>query len=494
MALQEDLIRVSLALGLLLAGFFAMKVFSRLLLKANRAAHPRRTLTGKPLNTGFEKIFFALIIITALGFLGFTSVEDFAYRFVSILPELLLFILLFILGVLIIQFICWLLKKIVMYTRIEELVTEDISRNLIPLIFVSLKVILYIILLEVTVSVIDVPEIQKLTDFIVYPVLIIIFLVLFVALINPVRDFSASFYLKNLWTFKPGNRVKYSGNMYTIKSITWLSTELESGKGDSLVVPNRVLAGSGMEFQKPPREMQTLEQIKDRFVAQEPSMCGPASAQIALSIFNIRADQKELAKLSDAIRRTDPDMAAGTHPKKLIGAVQRFTDDRVIGVWIGFDKIYHLKQEVSRWLSDGALLIADYKKRYLFPTALRAHYSLVVGVRGDEILMIDPSGKKGGVYFVDYRDVMIGMDTYSELIRGKRGYIVLAPHGTAAYKRIREGLVYSHPSMYDRLSRALQMKLDRMTSTPALVDMLPDFMKRHLKTFEKEQVSRVWRP
>jgi len=489
-----EIIKIGITIGILLIGFLLMRVLSRILIKIRRITGKNASIKKKPFTTIFEKIFFVIVLTIALFFLGFTSTADFTYKFIQILPTLFLFLLLTILGVLIVNIISWFLEKIIAYSRLEELVIDDISRNLVPLILISVKIILYIILIDFVINIVNIPGLNRLSSFFLYPVIILIFLMIFFVLINPLRDFAASFYLKNLWAFKPGNKIRFNENSYTIMRINWLSTELETKKEDSLVVPNRVLAAKGIEFKKPSKDIQTLEDIKNRFVAQMPSMCGPASAQIALSIFKINSEQKELAKLAESIKRTSEDQAAGTHPKKLIKAVEQFTKKQVVGIWIGFDKIYNLKQEISTWFNEGALIIIDYKKKYLFPAALRAHYSLVVGIKKDEILIIDPSGKKGGVYFADYRDVEIGMNTYSDLIKGKRGYIVLAPSGSSAYERIKEGLIYHHPSMYNKISKTLEMKLNKITSTPALLDMLPSFLRKHLKSVEKEQISRVWEP
>jgi len=282
--------------------------------------------------------------------------------------------------------------------------------------------------------------------------------------------------------------------MQTIKNTSMLSTELTNDKGDFTIIPNRVLADKALQFKKPSQDIISLEELKNRFVTQLPSNCGPASAQIVLSIFNIKCDQEDLSKVAKTVQRKSESQVAGTHPKKLINAIEKFTKKKVIGTWVGFDKIYDLKRELQVWLKEGALIIIDYKKRYLFPSADRAHYSVAIGLRGDELLVVDPSGKGGGVYYVDYRDVEIGMDTYSELIQGKRGYIVLAPRKTIAHQRIKDGLIYYHKSKYHKISKSLERKLNKLTSGPAMVDLLPSFVRKYLKSFEKVQISRVWKP
>ncbi|MFH1510510.1 MAG: C39 family peptidase [Candidatus Woesearchaeota archaeon] len=494
MVLDSLLLKVVVTCSILLVGFFLMRFFTRIIIKVRRMTVKEASIKERPFTSIFEKVFFAAVIITAMFFLGADPRDGFLDKFFGLLPDILLLVLVALLGILAVQLVTWLLEKVLVYTKLQEAAADEIGRNIVPIVLFAAKVLLYVLLADIIVNLIDIPGIESMANYVLYPLTALVFVVFLVVLINPARDFAAGFYLRNLWRFREGNRITYEGNKYTIKEISWLSTELETANGDYLMLPNKLVANRGIEFEKPTRELQTLEDIKNQFVAQLPSLCGPASAQIALSIFKIQSDQQELAKLMGSVVRTNEKQVAGTHPKDIIRAVEKYTHNKVLGAWIGFEKIFQFKQEVHTWLSDGALLIVDYKKKYLFPTALRAHYSLVVGIRGDELLIIDPSGKKGGVYFTDYRDVQVGMDTYSELIGGKRGYIVLAPMGTPAYQRLKDKLIYHHPSMYDKLSKALETRLFRITSTPHIVEMLPQFLKARIKNHEKEQITRVWKP
>ena len=89
-----------------------------------------------------------------------------------------------------------------------------------------------------------------------------------------------------------------------------------------------------------------------------------------------------------------------------------------------------------------------------------------------------------------------GMDTYSELIKGKRGYIVFAPEGTTAFYRIEEGLIYSDPSLYKDLSNKLKKELFNMLEKgQALETVLPLRVKNFIRKWkEKDKIARLWRP
>jgi len=186
----------------------------------------------------------------------------------------------------------------------------------------------------------------------------------------------------------------------------------------------------------------------------------------------------------------------GTHPQTLINVVQDLTKKKVKGTWIDVEHITDLKNELRLWLSQGALPIVDYKKKILFPESKAAHYSVVVSIEGDDLVILDPSGKKGGVYLADSDKIYRGMDTYSDLIKGKRGYIIFAPEGTTGYHRIDEGLIYSDPSLYKDLSNKLKKELfNILEKGQALESVLPMRVKNFIRRWkEKDRIARLWKP
>ena len=111
-------------------------------------------------------------------------------------------------------------------------------------------------------------------------------------------------------------------------------------------------------------------------------------------------------------------------------------------------------------------------------------------------MILDPSGKKGGVYLADAEKIYRGMDTYSEFLKSKRGYIVFAPEGTTAFYRIEEGLIYADPSLYKDLSNKLKSELYKLTEkTELLESVLPLRVKNFIKKWrEKDKIARLWKP
>ncbi len=490
---MDNYLTILVIFAILAGGFFISKVVSRFILRfmnRKQAFEKKETM-----QTITERIIITFTVIAAILYLGETTEKEVLQNFLDILPDILIALLVLTLGSIVINLIMWFLKSLLYYTHLEEFLPQELRQAALPIVLVFIRVILYLLLLDIIFTLIDLPGLQTILNFILYPLLALFFIVLIIALINPVRDISAKFYLTNLIHFRPGHIVHIENKQYTIKKIKNFHTELTDNKNNLLIYPHRELAKKAISFKKPMKELETLEDLQKMYVAQLKSHCGPASAQMALSIFNYTHSQEELGKLMKTTTRKSEKDVAGTHPKEIINAVEKVTKKKVKGEWIGFEKIYDLKNELITWLNQGALIIVDYKKNYLFPKAKYAHYSLLVGVRGDEFLIVDPSGVSGGVYYVDYRDILIGMDTYSQLIKGKRGYIVLAPVGTEAYNRLKEGIIYYHPSMYDRVTKNIEVYLSRLSHPKVISYIIPDKIRKNLNALQpKEQIRRVWKP
>jgi len=323
-----------------------------------------------------------------------------------------------------------------------------------------------------------------------FGVMALLFLYLFFGTRTFVENFVAGIYLKTSSSFKLGQKVKVDDVDGSIKSISNQGVTIKSDYGYDTFVPNKEFVKKQVSFKNIETDLDTLEKIKDYYIEQKPSFCGPASASMILKIFGYNEPQSKIGDLSNT------KVGSGTHPSTLIKVVQDITENKVKGSWIDIDHITDLKNEIRLWLTEGALVIVDYKKNFLFPEAKAAHYSVCVAVEGDELVVLDPSGKKGGVYLADAEKVYRGMDTYSELIKGKRGYIVFAPEGTTAYHRIEEGLIYADPSLYKELSNKLKKELYKLTEKSELLEtVLPLRVRNFIRKWrEKDRIARLWKP
>ncbi|MFO7710387.1 MAG: C39 family peptidase [Candidatus Woesearchaeota archaeon] len=489
-----DIIPLFFVVTILLLGYFFSKVFSRFAIKVLRNRKNVYPLGEKEtVQTIIEKVIILITIIIAIIYIGSEQASETILSFLEFIPTLLYIILMFVLGSLAINIVVWSVKKLLHYTRTEEIFTRESRAFIIPIIIFLIRLVLYLVLADIIFSFVDFPAIKQILDFLLYPLIIMITLFITIAFINPIRDFSARIYLLNMIHFRKGNTIRLDGRTYQIKSIQNFYTELYNESKGYRIIPNRIMASKEIDFKKPMKELESLQALKDAFVPQKKSHCGPATVQMALSLFNYSVDQQELgAMMRTRTRKSEKEKIAGTHPKALTEAIERITKKKVLARWIGFDRIYDLKRELIVWLNQGALVIVDYKKKYLFPDAKFAHYSLVTGVRGDELLMIDPSQVTGGVYFSDYRDILIGMDTYSDLIKGKRGYIVMAPKGTEAYERIRSNAIYYHRSMYARITKGIEVTLSKMSNPTAISETIPKTLQKYIR--QSNQIKRLWKP
>lgn len=494
---MEIPIAVLIVAGIVIIGYFFSKVASRLIIKFLRSQRIVFKIDRKEtVQTFIEKAILLFSVFVAIAYLGMQTPQELIVPMVNLLPQIILVVLFFIMGSVIISFLMWFIEKFLYYIKTEEYFSRESKAIIFPVMVTIIRMVLYLTLLNIIFSIIEVQVVQTILGFILYPIIILFFFLVAIGSINPIRDFFARMYLLNMLQFRPGSLIKLNGDEYTIKAINSLYTELEGAKQSLLIIPNRLLSSKIIEFKKPVKDLQSLKQLQEIYVPQIKSHCGPATMAMVLSIFHYKFDQKELGRAMNTIKRTDPGQkAAGTHPKEMIEAAKKVTDGNVLGAWIPYPKIFDLKKEVIVWLKQGGLVIIDMQRKYLFPKAKYAHYSLVVGVRGDEFLIVDSGSKTGGVYFSDYRDVLIGMDTYSELIKGKRGYIVVAPKGTEAYQRIKSNKIFYHPSMYDKVTKNLNMYLSKISNPTSIKETMPEFMRNFLKDFQPEnQISRVWKP
>ena len=334
-----------------------------------------------------------------------------------------------------------------------------------------------------------------------YPLLILCFVFLFVGLKNYVENYFAGIFLKNMNFFRLGEQIKIEKEIYTISALKRHGIILKGKSNFNTFLPYKKIYQGPIQYRESIYDLTSLENIKNHFFPQYPSYCGPASVSMVLKIFGYDITQEQIAEKTKPIvpkqKRLDgTKIPGGTHPRELVKAVKELTKNKVNGVWINIERINDLKMEFKTWLNNKALIIIDYKKSFLFPEAKKAHYSVCFLVRGDELLILDPSSKKGGVYFADIKNIYLGMNTYSELLKEKRGYIVLAPKGTKAYYRIEEGLIYSDPGLYTDLNNNLTKELNLLLRKAGkLENVLPENIKKIINEYKKkEKITRVWKP
>lgn len=497
MPLNTTTTKLITSIVIIIIGYIITKVGSSLIISFSKR---KETISVKHMR--FVKIFRYLVMIStilvALIYLrvdllkDVTILSDFVTNTYNLLPNILLVILLLVLAITAVNLITLSLKRTFDATGITEFMLEQRKEHFLHgiLAFVRISLYLFTVLFLLNLFGIDVGGITAAIGWFFYGIMALLFLYIFFGTRVFIENLVAGLYLKTSQSFKLGQKVKINDIDGSIKSISNQGVTIKSDYGYATFIPNREFVKKEISFKNIETDLDTLEKIKSYYVEQKPSFCGPACASMILKILGYNESQSKIGDLSKT------QVGLGTHPDILIKVVQDITKNKVKGTWIDVDHIADLKNEIRLWLSEGALVIVDYRKKILFPNAKSAHYSVCVAVEGDELVILDPSGKKGGVYLADAEKVYKGMDTYSELIKGKRGCIVFAPEGTTAYHRIEEGLIYSDPSLYKDLSNKLKNELYKFTEKSELLEtVLPLRVKNFIRKWrEKDRIARLWKP
>lgn len=497
MPLDQTTIKLLTSIAIIIIGYIIAKIGSNLIISLSKT---KETISVKHIRN--VKIFRYLVMILTISasliylqvdiIKDITVIGEFISNTYNLLPNILLGILLLVLAIAVVNFITFGLKRAFDAIGITEFMLEQKKAHFLNsiLVFVRISLYLFTALFLLNLFGINIQGITAAIGWFFYGIMALLFLYIFFGTRTFVENFISGIYIKASNSFKLGQKVKVNDMEGSIKSISNQAVTIKSDYGFSTSIPNREFLKKDVSFKNIETDLDTLEKIKSYFVEQKPSFCGPACVSMVLKVFGYNEPQSKIGDLSNT------KVGSGTHPNTLIKVAQDITKNKVKGAWIDVEHITDLKDEVRLWLSEGALIIVDYKKNILFPEAKSAHYSVCVAVEGDELVILDPSGKKGGVYLADAEKVYRGMDTYSELIKGKRGYIFFAPEGTTAFHRIEEGLIYADPSLYKELSNKLKKELYKLTEKAELLEtVLPLRVKNFIRKWnEKDRIARLWKP
>ena len=477
-------------LGIIVGGLVVSGVFYRLILWVHRLRFTPKM--EKPLFARLAAtVLLLLTVVTALTYAQIEVNFNLTQKVQQLLPTLLVFLLLFLAALLLTKIVVLLIDILVKKTGIMTLIRGYNQETLYGLARGIVGIILFLFFLGEALQYggLAMGTYGRFVSYLFYPFLIFLFVIILFGTKDIIQNAGAGAYLKYAGLLKEGHYIDKENVSYKITDTFLTGVEAEKDKDRVFLSYSSLL--KGFSSKKVKTEVDTLEEIKEQFIAQNPSYCGPASSSMLLKMFGYEFTQEEIgeAAKTEVSKEGEP---AGTKPHDLIRAVKTLTKGKVKGVWIDADHIVDLKNEIKTWLNDDALLIIDYKKSYLFPSAKKAHYSLCLGVSDDELLVLDPSFKTGGVFYADYRKVWAGMDTTSALFNGKRGYLVFALDGSPAFRRIEEGAIYFSPSMYHHISKRILKLLGDVEEKSKHLDKV--FPERLKKIAGKEKIARLWKP
>ncbi len=353
------------------------------------------------------------------------------------------------------------------------------------------KIFLYLLLLQFVLVEASLAEstVQELVTATTWALALLVAALMFYGFKDLFKNFAAGVYLKNSRSVKANEKIYLDGERGELIDVSLFSTTVDTNDGYTMVAPNSQVMDSNVKFKRTRSDIKTLEDMKRYFTAQDPSYCGPASAEMALNIFGFAHKQEEIGNLAES------EVGKGTMPQDLIEAVETLTEGEVRGAYVDYNKIGNLSDELKTWFDNGALVIPNFAKPVLFPGSEKAHYSLCVGVEGDELIIVDPSIEtvSGGVYYADGPEMRQAM---AEFEGRERGYVVLAPEGTTAHWRIENGLIYSDSNFYDQLSKNMELRLKKiMRQGRLLKTALPEPVNTYIEKWNREEkVNRLWKP
>lgn len=487
------MIRVLGALLILVFGHMIVKIIK--LIVRHFWVHGVNEATKKDIQKREENvrligyILDGIIISSAIIYLnvgiGQTLFNDFARNSPRIVSALLLGFL----GIILIRIVTRVFEDFLNTVGVNNYLRElGLTRSASNLIAAGVKALMYVVLFQIVLAQLQIGYtfLNQLFNAATWAFAFLVAGLLFYSLKDLFQNVAAGYYLKNSHLVRQGEEVKVEGESGEIKEVSLFSTTVNTDTGYTLITPNSKLMESPLKVKRTQSDLETLEDITSYFVAQNPSYCGPASAEMALEIFGYRHDQEEIGEKSGALE------GEGVDEEDLMNSVEELTNKDVRTAWVGYDKITDLEDEYKSWFNDGALIVSNFYKPEIFPDASAGHFVLSVGVEGEEILNLDPSGTNGGVYYVNKDTLYDAMAEFGH----KRGYIVLAPKGTTAYWRIKNNLIYGDKSLYEELSKTLESRLRKILRKGRILkNSTPDSMEDYVEEWaSEEKLTRIWRP
>jgi small-conductance mechanosensitive channel len=483
----DPLVRVGMALLILVFGHLGVKAFNLGVRKYWRSKGSQLTRKEvKERNEALKYVSYALdsgIIILALLYLNTGINTGLIDSLIEFVPQMISAILVVILGFLAINITTKagsdFMKTLGVHMYFQEI---GLSQSALKLFAGIFKGFLYLLLLQIALTELGIGSafVDELVKASSWAAAFLVAGLVFYGFKDLFQNYAAGIYLKNSRVARPGEEIDLDGERAEIRNVSLFSTTMDTQSGRTVLSPNSRLMDSNISAKRTKSDLETLEDIKSYFVADQPGLSAPASLVMALDIMGYRVQQEEVAeKLS------------GTDPEQIQEAVKDLTEDEVKTGFVERDKITDIGSEFKTWFNDGALTLAEVNKEVLFSSSEGTQHLLCVGVEGSEILVVDPGSKQGGVYYINKEKLLESIKS-SE----KPGYTVIAPSGTTAFWRLKNNLVYSDKSYYDELSKTLESRLTRiMRRGRILKESMPSSVSQYIEKWEQEgDVTRLWSP
>ena len=491
---QQPLIHILVTL-LILAG-------GHLLVKALKVGTRKVWLTGKEdvtkkwIKEKEEKIELggnildAVVITASLFYLNTSITTKLLEEVQSYLPRLFTVILIGILGVIVIRIATQVAKNFLQTTGVRNYIRETgLSVNSIKLLVGSFKAFLYVLLLQVMVSQLDIGStfISEIINASSWAVTFLVAGLLFYGFKDLFQNFAAGIYLKNSRIVRPGEEVKVDDESGEIRDVSLFSTTVNTSSGYTVMAPNSEIMDSNLRFKRAKTDLDTLEEISSYFVAEKDNYSGAASLEMSLEVLGYRKSQDEIQEKIEE-QEADEEDEELSEIDKIQETVSELTNYKLNSAWIESENVSDISDELKAWFNDDAMAIVRMDKDMASGDSEEIGYAIATGVEGDEVLLVDPSSE--GVYYIHKERLEDALD-----IEGG-GYIVIAPEGTTSFWRIKNDLIYSELKHYEELSKTLESRLRKIVRQGKILqNVTPEAMSEYLEKWRSEETSTLlWKP
>lgn len=404
----------------------------------------------------FEAGVILIGVLAALSVLHFDFATQLWVRMVSVVPELIVFAIVFYLAYVIASLLLDILKAAILSIGAGYLKEFDISRSAVHAGFLVLK--FFVVLLFASIALrfaqVDVPLFDAVLTACVYASILGMAALVVYAFKDYVANMLLAAYLSRN-VIRVGQKVRYEGQSGEVSAITSHGTIITLESGYDAIVPNSRIVRDPIEARRVQSDLTGLDELARKYTVTLSSDSGVAILQMLLGIFDTDVGKdaiKDEARAKDS--SPDAEMAA------LARSAARLSNAEVKGAFIEYNHAYHFRQEIKSWLTEEALVVVHYQGK----EERSGRYRLIVGVEGEEFITMDPKG--GGTQVINAQSLEKSLIDRHE----RKGYLVYAKKGSPAYWRITEKLFYGDVSAYQSISKSLERYLKKVLRKSRVVN------------------------
>ena len=440
-----------------------------LLTRVARAVDREGSLALRQTVRLFEVGIVLVGLLVALSVLEVSWAIDIWDRMLSILPELVVFLVVFYLAYVAVALVLDLLKAFVLSVGASYLKEFDISRTAVSTAFMIIKffVILFFASVALDFAHVELPLFDTILRALVYASVFALLGVTAYAFKDYVANMLLSTYLSRN-VIRVGQKVRYEGQSGEVSAITSHGTIISLESGYNAIIPNSRIVRDPVVVKRVESDLSGLDNLARKYTVTLSADSGIAVTQMVLGIFGVQAGREDIrsrAKAKDA--SGDAEMGA------MARVAQDLSEGEVKGALIEYNHAYHFRQEIKSWLTEEALVVVYYQGK----EEKQGRYRLIVGIEGEEFITMDPQRSTQVINAQALEKSLIDRND-------RKGYVVFAKKGSPAFWRITEKLLYGDVSAYQSISKSLERYLKKVLRKSRTVNT---FLSPHVEHKIKEK-------